>query len=162
MKKPLYGIIVAVMLITACQPKTPTVDIAAAKDAVTKTLEKYHSALNNRDANTANSLIAADGLFCGTDSKEFWDTPAFTKEMTQMLADTVNAMKYSIDKREIRLAADGNSAISIEQCIVKNMKIPLRMVSHLVKAGKDWKFDFFSASLIPNNEDLGKLNKALE
>lgn len=73
-------------------------------------------------------------------------------------------MKYSIDKREIRISADGNSAISIEQCIVKNMspKIPLRMVSHLVKTGNDWKFDFFSASLIPNNEDLGKLNKALE
>ena len=43
-----------------------------------------------------------------------------------------------------------------------SQKMPVRMVSHLVKSGNDWLIDFISISFIPNNEDLGKLNKALE
>jgi ketosteroid isomerase-like protein len=166
MKKTFYGMFLAVIIITACQPKTKTlpVDSTTAKDAVAKILEKYHSAVNAREVNTLTDLLATDGLYCGTDSKEFWDKPTYSNEMTKIFADTSNTMKYSIDKREIRIAIDGNSAISIEQCLVKNFstKIPIRMVSHLVKTGNDWKIDFSSASLIPNNEDLAKLNKALE
>ena len=43
-----------------------------------------------------------------------------------------------------------------------SQKIPVRMVYHLVKNGDNWLFDFVSWNFIPNNEDLGKLNKALE
>lgn len=29
------------------------------------------------------------------------------------------------------------------------------------KSGESWKFDFVSWNLIPRNEDMGKINKAL-
>jgi hypothetical protein len=41
-------------------------------------------------------------------------------------------------------------------------KIPVRWVFHLIKTGDNWLIDFFSLSLIPDNEDIGKINKALE
>jgi hypothetical protein len=41
-------------------------------------------------------------------------------------------------------------------------KTPLRMVSHLIKDGDAWKFDFTCLSLVPTNEDIPKINKAVE
>jgi hypothetical protein len=166
MKKTFYLLIVAVMVITACQTSTKPapVDTTAAKDDVTKFLEKYHSATNSKDIKTVIPMLANDGLFLGTDSKEFWDKKTLSDMLTQIVSDTTIKMNYAIDKREIRIAADGNSAISIEQLFYNfiSRKIPVRLVCHLVKSENVWMIDFLSWALIPNNEDIAKLNKALE
>jgi len=166
MKKTFYLIFVAVIIITACQTKTKIVpvDTAAAKVAVTTVLDKYNSAFKAKDVNAILTLLTDDGLYCGTDSKELMDKASLSNMMNQTLADTSLKVNYSVDKREIRIAADGNSAIAVEQMFFKafSQKMPMRMVYHLVKNGDYWLFDFVSWSFIPNNEDLGKLNKALE
>jgi len=166
MKKTFYLIFVAVIIITACQTKTKIVpvDTAAAKVAVTTVLDKYNSAFKAKDVNAILTLLTDDGLYCGTDSKELMDKASLSNMMNQTLADTSLKVNYSVDKREIRIAADGNSAIAVEQMFFKafSQKIPMRMVYHLVKNGDNWLFDFVSWNFIPNNEDLGKLNKALE
>jgi uncharacterized protein (TIGR02246 family) len=166
MKKTFFLLLLAVMMITACQPKTKTVpvDTAAVKDSVIKVLDKYFSALNARDTVTMFALLVNDGLYCGTDAKELMDKKALSSAMAQAFADTSFEMKYTIDRREIRVAADGNSALSLEQFFMKewSKKIPVRLVSHLVKTGDGWMIDFFSISFIPNNEDLSDINKALE
>ncbi|HEX7494388.1 MAG TPA: nuclear transport factor 2 family protein [Bacteroidales bacterium] len=166
MKRTFYLMLVAVMTITACQTKTKIVpvDTAAAKDAVTKSLEKYHSAFKAKDANAIMILLTENGLYCGTDSKELLDKASLSNMMNQTFADTSLKVNYSIDKREVRIATDGNSAIAIEQMFFKafSQKMPIRMVYHLVKNNDNWLFDFVSWNFIPNNEDLGKLNKALE
>jgi uncharacterized protein (TIGR02246 family) len=166
MKKTFYLIFVAVMTITACQTKTKIVpvDTAAAKVAVTTVLDKYNSAMKAKDANALMTLLTDDGLYCGTDSKELLDKASLSNMMNQTFADTSLKVNYSIDKHEIRIATDGNSAIAVEQMFFKafSQKIPIRMVYHLVKNGDNWLFDFVSWNFIPNNEDLGKLNKALE
>jgi uncharacterized protein (TIGR02246 family) len=166
MKKTFYVTLVAVMIIIACQPKTKTVpvDTAAAKVAVTTVLDKYNSAMKAKDANTIMTLLTDDGLYCGTDSKELLNKADLLSGMNQSFADTTLVMNYTIDKREIRIAADGNSAIAVEQMFFKaySQKIPIRMVYHLIKNNDNWLFDFVSWNFIPNNEDLGKLNKALE
>ncbi len=166
MKKTLYVMLVAVMIITACQTKTKIVpvDTAAAKVAVTTVLDKYNSAFKAKDVNAILTLLTDDGLYCGTDSKELMDKASLSNMMNQTLADTSLKVNYSVDKREIRIAADGNSAIAVEQMFFKafSQKMPMRMVYHLVKNGDNWLFDFVSWNFIPNNEDLGKLNKALE
>jgi hypothetical protein len=84
--------------------------------------------------------------------------------MNQTFADTSLKVNYTIDKCEIRIAADANSAIAVEQMFFKafSQKMPIRMVYHLVKNNDNWLFDFVSWNFIPDNEDLGKLNKALE
>jgi len=166
MKRTFYLMLVAVIIITACQPKTKIVpvDTAAAKVAVTTVLDKYNSAFKAKDVNAILTLLTDDGLYCGTDSKELMDKASLSNMMNQTLADTSLKVNYSVDKREIRIAADGNSAIAVEQMFFKafSQKIPMRMVYHLVKNGDNWLFDFVSWNFIPNNEDLGKLNKALE
>ncbi len=166
MKKIYYLMLVAVMIITACQTKTKIVpvDTAAAKVAVTALLEKYNSAMKAKDANTLMTLLTEDGLYCGTDSRELLSKAELSNMMNQSLADTSLVMSYSIDKREIRIASDGNSAIALEQMFFKafSQKIPIRMIYHLVKNNDNWLFDFVSWNFIPNNEDIGKLNKALE
>jgi hypothetical protein len=110
------------------------------------------------------TLLTDDGLYCGTDSKELLNKADLSKGMNQSFADTTLVMNYTIDKREIRIAADGNSAIVVEQMFFKaySQKIPIRLVYHLIKNNDNWLFDFISWSFIPNNEDIGKLNKALE
>lgn len=166
MKKIFYVMLVAVMTITACQTKTKIVpvDTAAAKVAVTTVLDKYNSAFKAKDANTLMTLLTDNGLYCGTDSKELLDKASLSNTMNQSFADTSLKVNYTIDKREIRIAADGNSAIAVEQMFIKafSQKIPIRMVYYLVKNNDNWLFDFVSWNFIPNNEDLGKLNKALE
>ena len=166
MKRTFYLMLVAVIIITACQPKTKIVpvDTAAAKVAVTTVLDKYNSAFKAKDVNAIMTLLTTDGLYCGTDSKELMDKASLSNMMNQTLVDTSLKVNYTIDKREIRIAADGNSAIAVEQMFFKafSQKIPMRMVYHLVKNNDNWLFDFVSWNFIPNNEDLGKLNKALE
>ena len=166
MKKTPCMFILLVMIISSCQQKTKIapVDLGAAKVAVTAFLDKYYSALNARDASACLSLFTDDALLCGTDPGEFWNKTEASKILTPMLADTSIKFNFNIDKREIRISRDGNSAIVVEQMIAKfiSPKIPMRVDYHLVKNNETWQIDYCSDNLIPYNEDLAKLNKALE
>jgi ketosteroid isomerase-like protein len=165
--KKIYCLILLAVLITAgCQPKVQNkpVDMTAVKGEITILMDKYLNAFNTKDVNTITGLVADDGLFCGTDPSELMDKKALSDMMTQSLADTSAIYSYSVDKREIRVAADGSSAIVLEQFTMPGIspKIPTRLIYHVVKAGDKWMFDFISWSFIPKNEDIVKLNKALE
>jgi len=166
MKRILYLMIVAVIIMTACQPKIKTVPIdkMALKGVVASLIDKFHSYLNAKDVNGMVSFLTDDGLYCGTDSKELLDKATLTNIMVQTFSDTSFVPNYKIDKREIRIASDGNVAIVIDQFYIESFspKIPVRFVFHLIKTGDEWKIDFYSVSFIPNNEDIPKLNKALE
>jgi uncharacterized protein (TIGR02246 family) len=164
MKKSLFLMAFAAILVIACQPKTQPVDKSAAKEAVNKLMDTYLKFWNAKDASSLSTLLVDDGLFCGTDPTELMDTKAITIAWTQAFADTTLKFNFSVDKREIRVTADGNSAIIVEQFTSNpyTPKIPWRLVSHAVKSGDKWKLDFISWNLIPKNEDIGKLNKALE
>ncbi len=43
-----------------------------------------------------------------------------------------------------------------------SQKIPIRMVYHLVNDNNTWLVDFPSTGFVPDNQDLEKLNKAVE
>jgi ketosteroid isomerase-like protein len=166
MKRLLFLFFIVTMLFTACQTKTEVLppDLTAAKIAVLKVLDTHWSAVKAKDANTVMALLTDDALSCGSDSKEFWNKTDMYNNIRQMFADTSLKIDITIDKREIRIAKDGNSAIALEQMFMKlySQKIPVRTVYHLVKINDNWQFDFTSVSFIPNNEDISKLNKALE
>jgi ketosteroid isomerase-like protein len=166
MKKIIYIFSIAVIIITACQTKTEIVpvDTAAAKISVTTILDKYNSAWNSNDVPAMTALLTDDGLFCGTDASELWDKKTLSDGWAQAMSDTSMNYNYTVDKREIRIAADGNSAIALEQFYMKliSPKMPCRIIFHLVKSADNWMIDFISWSLIPKNEDLAKLNIALE
>ena len=164
--KNLFLIVFVAAIVFACQPKSQpvVVDLAAAKAEVNTLMETYLTAWNAKDAKTLASLITDDGLYCGTDPSELMDKKTVTDGWTMAFADSTMNYAYTVDKREIRVVSDGNSAIAMEQFTMKAIspKILARLVSHAVKTDDGWKFDFISWSLIPKNEDLGKLYKALE
>ena len=157
---------IILLLLFGCQPKTKTepVDLTAVKNAVNTQLDNFHQVWKAKDIDAIRTLLADDGLYCGTDPGEFWDKENLLKISARMFADESLVADYSIDKREIRVAADGNSATSLEQFTWNQLsqKIPLRFICHFVKIGDDWKIDFNSVSFIPKNADISKLNKALE
>jgi uncharacterized protein (TIGR02246 family) len=166
MKKTIYIFSIAVIIITACQPKTKIVpvDTESAKAAISALFDKYNSAYKAKDTNTLLAALTDDVLVCGTDPSEFMDKKQISDGWTQAFADTSFKINYSIDRREIRVAADGNSALVVEQYVmlVLSPNIPIRCIYHAVKAGENWMLDFISWNFIPKNEDIVKLNKALE
>lgn len=166
MKKIFFILPVAVIIFAACQttPKTIPVDTQAEKAAISALFDKFSTAFKGKDTFTLIASLTEDVLACGTDPAEFWDKKQISDGWTQAFADTSLKIDYSIDKREIRLSSDGNSALVIEQFVMKaiSQKMPVRMINHVVKKGEAWMIDFISWNFIPRNEDIGKLNKALE
>jgi ketosteroid isomerase-like protein len=165
MKKIYIILSIAVMVITACQhkPKTVPVNIEAEKAAVNDVIDKLHSAMKAQDVATLTSFLTEDIIGCGSDPSEFWNKQQITDLWTQMLADTVPEINV-FGKRVIKVSADGNSAIAIEQYFMPmyTPKILFRNVYHLAKTNDNWMIDFFSTALIPKNEEIPKLNKALD
>ena len=164
MKKILYLLIA--MIICSCQTKTNVmpVDINESKEAVARVLDAHWSAVKAKDADGVIALLTDDFLSCGTDPKEFWNKTDMYNTVKQMFANAELKIDITVDKREIRIAGDGNSAIALEQMfmIPFSQKIPVRTVYHLVKSNNKWLVDFTSTGFIPDNEDIDKLNKALE
>jgi tetratricopeptide (TPR) repeat protein len=136
----------------------------ASKAAVNVLLDKYDSAFKAKDAPTLIALLAEDGLFCGTDPSEIWDKKQISDGWPQAFADTSMMLDFTVDKREILIAEDRNSAIAIEQFYFRlfSPNIQWRAIFHAIKSGEDWKLDFISWNFIPKNEDIEKLNKAVE
>jgi uncharacterized protein (TIGR02246 family) len=166
MKKIFYLLLIAGMIISSCQPKSKVtpVDLTAAKDDVAKLLDKFNAGLKGKDASAVIALFTDDCLACGTDPKEVLGKADWSAMLTQALADTTVDMNYTVDKTEIKISSDGNSAIAMEQAFLRSFsdRIPCRIIYHAVKNDTDWQLNFISFSFIPNNEDISKLNKALD
>jgi ketosteroid isomerase-like protein len=145
MKRHLFLLFLVAMTFTSCQTKTKVLpaDLTAAKVAVTKVLDTHWSAVKAKDANAIMALLTDDALSCGTDSKEFWNKTDMSNTIKQMFADTSLKIDITIDKRVIRIAKDGNSAIALEQMFLNpfSQKIPVRNIYHLVKVNGIWQFD---------------------
>jgi len=136
----------------------------AVKASVAALLDKYDSAFKAKDAPAVIALLAGNGLFCGTDPSEIWDKKQISDMWTKGFAETSLTIDFTVDKREIMVAEDENSAIAIEQFYFKDFSpnIMWRVIFHAVKFGEDWKLDFISWNFIPKNEDIEKINKAVE
>lgn len=158
-KLNLLLIVVILLSLGACDPK---VDVVAEKDSITNALDEIYKAMQTKDADTYIKFLDEGGLFCGSDPGEFWDYEEAKKIINDMMSNTSLNTKYTIDKREIRVADDGKTAIILEQYTVEYVSkyIPSRIVLHLVKKDGNWFIDFMSFGLIPYNEDLGKINRA--
>jgi ketosteroid isomerase-like protein len=166
MRKFFFFFFILAIITASCQTgqKVAPVDPAEAKAAVTRILDSHWSAVKAKDADAVMALLTDDFLSCGTDPREFWNKTDLYNSVRQMLADTSFHFDVTVDRREIRIARDGNSAIAIEQMVVKpfSQKMPIRTVFHLVRENNAWLIDFSGTSFLVNNEDIEKLNKALE
>jgi hypothetical protein len=167
MKKIYLFLSIAFMVIVACQqtPKVTPVDINAEEAALNELMDKIDASFKDRSDSTLKASTTEDVLICGTDPSEFWNKQQFLEQLEQMKQDTSNTATElkSIGDRKIKVAPDGNSAIVVTQYIISwSPKIPVRQVNHFVKTNDKWMIQFINVALIPKNEDLQKLNEAIE
>lgn len=164
--KKMFLSILAVIVIAGCktnnQPKP--VDFAAIKDTVTLIVDENYKAVANKDIEACFRDYSDECLTIGTDPGEFWslkDDKAMTK---QMFADTsFHIRMIKVEKREIQVAPDGNSAVVIDQFYpFFSSKILARQMVYLVKIDNKWKIHLINWGMIPKNEDMAKLNSAIE
>ncbi|MDO8929185.1 MAG: SgcJ/EcaC family oxidoreductase [Bacteroidota bacterium] len=146
MKKIFCFVIIAAMVLAACQPKIQpvVVDLNASKAEVNALMETYLTAWNAKDVNTLIFMIAEDGLYCGTDPTELMDKKTISEAWKQVFSDSTTNIVFTVDKREIRVVSNGESALIMEQHIANpyTPEIPWRLVSHAVKTADGWKLDF--------------------
>ena len=142
--------------------KTTPVDIEAEKAALNEVMDKLDSAAEEEDRTVFVSLLTEDALFCGTDPSEFWNKQEFVDLNQQDSDDSASEWEY-IGDRKLKVAPDGNSAIVVTQLMTAwSPKIPLRMVYHFVKTNDGWMILFCNIAFIPKNEDIKKINEAIE
>jgi len=106
--------------------------------------------------------FSVDGvLVCGTDPSEFWNKEQL---LGMQNPDSNNAFEFKyIDDRVVKVTPDGNSAIVVNQLMMGfSPKIPVRVDYHFTKTNEGWKVFFMNVALIPKNEHLGMINKAIE
>lgn len=166
MKKISVLIIMAAIIAAGCNQKveTESVDLNAVNDTITQLADKYFNAWNAGDIDLLIELVADDGLFFGSDPSEILDKKSLKDMYTELFSDTTTDLSYDIDLRKTKLAADGKSAFVVEYFTMDHWSpmIPLRQTSHMVKSNNTWKIDFIAWGLIAKNQDIEKLNKALE
>ena len=164
MKKIYLFFPIAVMVIVACQqtPKVTPVDINAEEAALNELMDKMDAEFKAGSDSTFKELITEDALICGTDPSEFWNKQQFFEMGEQDSTSTPPEFDYMGD-RKVKVAADGNSAIVVTQYIISwSPKIPWRQVYHFVKTDGKWMILFINIAFIPKNEDIEKINAAIE
>lgn len=164
MKKISILFVIAAMAIVACQqtPKVVPVDIQAEEATLNGIMDKFDEAFEAGNDSIVSAYVTEDALFCGTDPSEFWNKQEFFQPGEQDTASAGMEFNY-ISDRVVKVALDGNSAIVVTQfTIAWSPKLPLRVVYHFVKTNDDWMIEFFNAAFIAKNEDIQKLNEAIE
>ena len=125
-------------------------------------MDNLDSAVKDGDQTVFVSLLTEDALFCGTDPSEFWNKQYFVDRSKKVDTNPAPDFEY-IGDRKIKIASDGNSAIIVTQFMIAwSPKIPLRMVYHFVKTNDNWMILFGNVAFIPKNEDIQKLNEAID
>ncbi len=157
--------IIALFLSTGCQQavKTEVVDLKAAGAAITKVADAYMKAWNAEDMTKLSELVADGGQFCGTDPSEELDKAALLEMWTTAFADSTD-YSYQVKQRRIRMAEDGKSAILVEHLVIGGWSsiLHVRQTYQIIQAGDAWVIDFISWGFMVKNEDVDRLNKALE
>jgi len=139
------------------------VDTTAAKSQIHALMDSMHNALSDKDTKKMVSFFTDDGLYLGTDPGEYWDKKKLSAQADSASKDTAS-FAHNVTRRDIIFDDDGRSAIVIEQYIFPmiSMKMMIRSIARVDKKSDHWMIDFFSWNFIPKNEDVPKLEKALQ
>jgi len=139
-------------------------DKEAVKAELTTLMGEYNAAYMAMDINKMTAFCSDDVMFLGSDPSEIWNKKQITDYFMSMPGDSTMAIEFTVDRREILVAADGKSAIVVEQYYVPliSTKLPIRCIDNVVKVGDKWMFNLISWNIIPKNEDIPKIIGALE
>lgn len=141
-----------------------TTDPATAKSEIITSMDKFHEAFKNKKTDEIKKLISTNGLYFGTDPNEVFGYESFINYLNLKLTNpAIGTIAYKVDKREINFDKNNSTtAIVVDQFKpdVFTPNIIWRMVSHLVKKDGEWKINFISFSLIPDNDIVPIINMA--
>ena len=113
MKKLLYSIFVAVMIITACQPKTKiaSIDTRAEADSIRSLEEQWSDAIKASDVNKIVSFYAVDAVAMSANKPISKGLQAIRKNEESSFSDTTSIFKtYSSKIDSIEVSACGDLA----------------------------------------------------
>jgi ketosteroid isomerase-like protein len=154
------------LIMTSCQqkPVTVAVDPEAVKAELATFMDEYNTAYKAMDINKMTAFCTDNAMFLGTDPSEFWNKQQIIDYFMAQGTDSTMKIEFKVDRREIMVAADGNSAIVVEQFFIPliSTKIQVRCIDKVVKVNDKWMFDLISWNILARNEDIPKLNAALE
>lgn len=157
-------ILFILLAMTACK-NTPEMapDKEAEKASIDSLFTAFFSALDKRDIPALSTFVSEDMLGMGTDPSEKFTKQQMVEIWQSMLADSTLEIRHAGDM-DIKFTDEGNSAIVVEQYKMPQFTphIPWRTVYVLEKREGKWIITFYSTAFIPRNEDIPKLNKALE
>jgi hypothetical protein len=166
MKKTPLLMWAVVMIMTSCQqkPATVIVDPEAVKVELATFMDEYNVAYKAMDINKMTAFCNDNAMFLGTDPSEFWNKQQIIDYFMAQGTDSTMKIEFKVDRREILVAADGKSAIVVEQFFIPliSTKIQVRCIDKVVKVNDKWMFDLLSWNIVARNEDIPKLNAALE
>ena len=164
-------LLIALIVFIGCDQKSGTnekeentnADTTASKREIVAVMDSVNNAFKSKDINLMLSFFTDDGMYYGTDPGEVWNKKKFTEESTKTLKDSAANFSYDVKQRDIMLDDDANSAIVVEQFFIPMLsnKIMCRGIARLDRKGNTWRIDFYSWNMIPKNEDVPKINKAL-
>ena len=139
-----------------------TYDSVAVKKDISNAFDSMHMAFKSRNLNNMMSYLADDGRYLGTDPGEIWTKQQLGENVSKMMTDSTK-IEYTINDRKIWPDDDGKSAIVVEQFLYNSLssKIQIRGVARADYKDNRWLIDFYSWNFIPKNEDIPKLNEAL-
>ncbi|MGZ3853071.1 MAG: nuclear transport factor 2 family protein [Flavisolibacter sp.] len=173
--KRMFLPVVSVLLLTACNNSakvasttdstgsaTSQPDTAKSKMDVSALMDAVHNGLHKNDLAAIENSMAPDALILGTDPKEIWPFSQFKDTLKKFFADTsFHGMVYNVPAHEIRV--NGTSAVIIDQYQLNDLskKVMTRNIAHARYENGKWVLDLMSWNLVPKNEDVRKIDKAL-
>lgn len=161
MKKLSLLFIIIVIVISACQESTAPVDVDAEKAIISEMFVSFENLMMNQNTDSLLTYLSEDLLAYGTDPEESWNKEGMEEIWDYMAGQDFPDMEF-IGEKVVKVAPDGKSAIVIEQFNISyTPNIPWRNVYYLLKTDGEWIISFWSTALIPKNEDLAALSKAV-
>ena len=135
-----------------------------AEKAIAAQLDHMKKAIHDKDFPAFESIFTDDALIYGTDPREApFEEGAAMKSMEDLFAMEDRAYQYDMKERDIMVNPGQKTALVVEQgyhSILSN-QMQARTIFQFVETDGKWLCNFFSAAMLPLNEELGKLNKAL-
>lgn len=151
-------------LVFACNtaPEPKPVDYAIEEAAIKEVFESLFKSIEDRNIDQFASVFADEGIYMGNDPDELYPKDTIVKGWTQLMQMPEIPPFDFIGEPFIRIHPDGKTAIYSTQYYWKLFTpLPLRQTFWMVKKDSVWLIDFFDFSVIPYNEQLPALNKAV-
>lgn len=128
------------------------------KEQVNKTLNAWHKAAADANAEAYFGMMAEDAIFIGTDPTEYWDKKAF-QAYAKPYFDKGKAWNFKAIERHVYFDKSGKLAW-FDELLDTQMKI-CRGSGVLVKIGNEWKIKHYVLSMTIPNDNTNEVVKII-